>query len=72
MKQSHLLLTSYFCQENGAKKNVSVNTGFARLLTVHMLKSLYAGSGNDFNLMFPEKKEICPKIKYYLMRLKLE
>lgn len=47
--------TSYFCQENGVKENVSVNIGFARLLTVHILKFLYAGSGKDLNLMFPRK-----------------
>lgn len=47
---------SYFCQENGVKKNVFVITGFASLLTVHILKSLYAGSGNYFILGFPGKK----------------
>lgn len=40
-------------------QNVSVNTGIARLLTVHILKSLCAGSGSDWNLIFPRKK-ICP------------
>lgn len=54
--------TPYFCQENGVKKNVSVNIGLARLLTVHILKSLYAGSGKDFNVMFPGKKRYVLRI----------
>lgn len=54
--------TSYFCQKYGEKKNVSINIGFARLLSVHILKSLYAGSGKDFNLMFPGKERYVLRI----------